>query len=53
MAALVLLQYMDLRAEGPMVVWLAIIPLIMFIIVVVVLLADTGHLVANHTMTNP
>ncbi len=53
MAALVLLQYMGLGSEGPMVVWLAIVPLIMFVIIVAVLLADTGHLVVNHHIANP
>ncbi len=53
MAGLVLFQYMDLRLEGPMVIWLAIIPVVMFLIVVTVLLADTGHLVVNHHIANP
>lgn len=43
MAGLVLFQYMNLRMEGPLVVWLAIIPVIMFGILVLVLLSDNAH----------
>ncbi len=43
MAGLVVFQYMNLKLEGPLVVWLAIIPLIMFAILVLVLLSDSSQ----------
>ena len=43
MACLVLFQYMNLKVEGQLVIWLVIIPLIMFGILVLVLLSDNAH----------
>jgi len=43
MAALVALQYMGLRLEGPLVVWLVIIPSVLFVIVVVLMMPDVAH----------
>ena len=43
MAGLVVFQYMNLKMEGPLVIWVAIIPLIMFGILVLVLLSDSSQ----------
>ena len=43
MAALVLAQYMGLRWEGPLVLWVFAIPVILFAILVVMLLPDIAH----------
>ena len=43
MACLVVFQYMNLKMEGPLVIWTVIVPLIMFGILVLVLLSDSSQ----------
>jgi cytochrome c oxidase subunit IV len=43
MAGLVVLQYMGLKMEGPLVVWTFLIPVILFAILVVGLMPDIAH----------
>jgi caa(3)-type oxidase subunit IV len=43
MAGLVVLQYMGLRMEGPLVFWTFLIPVILFAILVVGLMPDIAH----------
>ncbi len=43
MAGLVVFQYMGLSLEGPLVVWLVIIPSVLFVILVFLLMPDIAH----------
>ncbi|HUO57239.1 MAG TPA: cytochrome C oxidase subunit IV family protein [bacterium] len=43
MAGLVVSQYMGLKIEGPLVVWLFVIPIVLFAIMVVLMMPDIGH----------
>lgn len=43
MAGLVVLHYMGLRLEGPLVVWTFLISIILFAILVVTLMPDIAH----------
>jgi caa(3)-type oxidase subunit IV len=43
MAGLVVAQYMGLRLEGPMVVILFVIPLVLFAIMVILMMPDIAH----------
>jgi hypothetical protein len=43
MATLVVSQYMGLKGEGPLVVWVFFIPVILFVLLVALLLPDIAH----------
>jgi uncharacterized membrane protein len=43
MAGLVVLQYMGLKIEGPLVIWLFVIPLILFVILVFLMMPDIAQ----------
>jgi len=43
MAGLVISQYMDLKIEGPLVIWLVLIPVILFAIIVFLMMPDIAH----------
>ncbi len=47
MALLVLLQYMNLKAEGGLIYWLMIIPLVLFAILLVLFIPDVCHYSIN------
>lgn len=47
MAALVLLQYMNLKAEGHLIYWLMIIPMVLFAILFVLFIPDVCHYSIN------
>ena len=53
MSALVVAQYMGLRFEGRLVVWIFIVPLVLFAILVVALMPDIGHVAVNFLGENP
>jgi cytochrome c oxidase subunit IV len=44
MAAIVVLQYMGLRWEGPLVIWTFLIPVVLFAILVIALVPDIAHI---------
>jgi len=50
MAALVGLQYMNLKMEGPLVLWLVGIPFVLFAVLVVILIPE---FVWHHTILTP
>jgi len=43
MAGLVVAQYMGLRLEGAMVIWIVAVPVILFAIIVVAMMPDIAH----------
>jgi caa(3)-type oxidase subunit IV len=43
MAGLVVLQYMGLKIEGPLVVWLFVIPFILFVVLVFLMMPDVAQ----------
>lgn len=43
MSGLVVAQYMGLRFEGRLVVWAFVLPLILFVILVIAMMPDIGH----------
>jgi cytochrome c oxidase subunit IV len=43
MAGLVVLQYMGLKMESPLVIWTFLVPIILFVVLVVALLPDIAH----------
>lgn len=45
MAGIVVLQYMGLKWEGPLVVWTFLIPVALFAILVIALVPDIAHIV--------
>lgn len=47
MASLVLLQYMNLKAEGHLIYWLMVIPMVLFAILLVLFIPDVCHYSIN------
>ena len=43
MAGLVTAQYMGLRIEGPLILWIVFIPTLLFAILVILLMPDVAH----------